>query len=807
MDSKMTFGKLGVGSYTFVVTAKDASGKTAELRSSFNIVSSSSTTVTVTFNANGGSASYTSKTVTVGSTYGDLPSVTRTGYNFNGWFTASSGGTQVTPSTIVTNTSNHTLYAQWTAIQYYLDLNGFLDGVATDHISGFGTADIYVNGTLVANDVSDWYSQYAYGSTYEIKDIKPLEGKEYVGVYTGSLSGILTKRNDVYLSFTTKQHNLEIAFRVDGAFTEDISEFGSFDLYINGQKWQEDRSVSWIWPLSYGYTWEIQDIKVKDGKSFSGFTQGTRTGTVTQYNYLELAFTTVQPEEWLKEKTCEKQTYSGHTYLYYADTATWYEAKTICKYLGGHLATIANGEENTVAYVLSNGQNVWLGGRDLENEGVWSWVTDEAFTWNAWNSGEPNNYVYNDEGCENYLIQLADGSWNDEPGYYKFPFVCELEFISMNVTFDPNGGSVSDNNKTVYYGETYGDLPTPTRTGYTFDGWYTAASGGSKVTASTTVTTASNHTLHAHWIAKEPAFRSQALVLDGQIGVYFFIDLPQSDIYEYEGVDFTIDNIDGAEAFVPFSTDLPQNGSGYYRFTYCVRSIEMADTITATLRYKQNGTAKTLEKTYSVKEYFETFDQYISLFNEKQQAMTKATADYGHYVQAFLETQRTWTVGTDYAEMDKHYMEYTTANVSEAQTGLADYAVEKTVGSNMEKVTYTLVLDSDTELRVYFKPAASYTGTFTFTANGETITENGEKISVKLQSDGRYLVSIKNIAAHELSNVYTIKAVSNGVESSMTVSALTYANAMMTAYAGNTTAVNAAVAIYRYAMAAKALRD
>lgn len=48
-------------------------------------------------------------------------------------------------------------------------------------------------------------------------------------------------------------------------------------------------------------------------------------------------------------------------------------------------------------------------------------------------------------------------------------------------------------------GNTYGTLPTPTRTGYTFDGWYTSATGGTKVTSSTTVTATSNQTLYAHW--------------------------------------------------------------------------------------------------------------------------------------------------------------------------------------------------------------------------------------------------------------------------------------------------------------------
>ena len=39
------------------------------------------------------------------------------------------------------------------------------------------------------------------------------------------------------------------------------------------------------------------------------------------------------------------------------------------------------------------------------------------------------------------------------------------------VTFDPNGGYVDRSSKRVKYGTTYGNLPTPTREGYTFKGW------------------------------------------------------------------------------------------------------------------------------------------------------------------------------------------------------------------------------------------------------------------------------------------------------------------------------------------------
>ena len=70
---------------------------------------------------------------------------------------------------------------------------------------------------------------------------------------------------------------------------------------------------------------------------------------------------------------------------------------------------------------------------------------------------------------------------------------------SVIVTFDPNGGSVTTNTKAVNYNSAYGDLPTPTRTGYRFDGWYTSATGGTVVNNTTIVTNSSAHTLYAHW--------------------------------------------------------------------------------------------------------------------------------------------------------------------------------------------------------------------------------------------------------------------------------------------------------------------
>jgi len=68
------------------------------------------------------------------------------------------------------------------------------------------------------------------------------------------------------------------------------------------------------------------------------------------------------------------------------------------------------------------------------------------------------------------------------------------------VSFDKQGGDGTTNSITVTYGSTYGALPTPTKTGYTFAGWWTEPEGdGSEVISTTTVTITQTQTLHAKW--------------------------------------------------------------------------------------------------------------------------------------------------------------------------------------------------------------------------------------------------------------------------------------------------------------------
>lgn len=73
----------------------------------------------------------------------------------------------------------------------------------------------------------------------------------------------------------------------------------------------------------------------------------------------------------------------------------------------------------------------------------------------------------------------------------------------FNITLDPNGGTLANTTYEVTYNSPYGEMPTPNRAGYDFDGWFTEKDGGTKVEASTVVTAAEPHTLYAHWTAHE----------------------------------------------------------------------------------------------------------------------------------------------------------------------------------------------------------------------------------------------------------------------------------------------------------------
>lgn len=141
------------------------------------------------------------------------------------------------------------------------------------------------------------------------------------------------------------------------------------------------------------------------------------------------------------------------------------------------------------------------------------WVLKKQILFNA-NGGTVDEAMrYIDDGAEIgdlpvpvYAEHRFDGWFTDPTGGTQITsttvITADDEFYAhwteiFTVQFDANGGRVSETKRDVEQGEQVGSLPTPTRTSSTFLGWFTERTGGTQISASTTVT--EDVTYYAHW--------------------------------------------------------------------------------------------------------------------------------------------------------------------------------------------------------------------------------------------------------------------------------------------------------------------
>jgi uncharacterized repeat protein (TIGR02543 family) len=121
-----------------------------------------------------------------------------------------------------------------------------------------------------------------------------------------------------------------------------------------------------------------------------------------------------------------------------------------------------------------------------------------------------NGVTYIGEGsfeeCNALKTLYVPASWKTKYLYGAFwtsyagvPSGCKVVYglPTWTVTFDANGGTCATKSRKVVKSYAVGSLPKATRTGYTFAGWYTAKSGGSKVSTATKIT--ANRTFYARW--------------------------------------------------------------------------------------------------------------------------------------------------------------------------------------------------------------------------------------------------------------------------------------------------------------------
>ena len=158
--------------------------------------------------------------------------------------------------------------------------------------------------------------------------------------------------------------------------------------------------------------------------------------------------------------------------------------------------------------------------------------------------------------------------------------------IGYEITFDANGGQCDT---TSMYTDTAGKLsalPTPTRGGYTFDGWFTEQSGGTAVTAETVYN--ANTTLYAHWTAIPSG--SSSYMIDVMESTHGTVTASPKWASSGRIVTLTVTPDEGYELAALTVTDrngndvaLTNNGDGTYTFKMPASKVTVKATFTKDL--------------------------------------------------------------------------------------------------------------------------------------------------------------------------------------------------------------------------------
>ena len=161
----------------------------------------------------------------------------------------------------------------------HLDVNGLLDGSENGGLGSYGTCDVYINGSLAANDVNDYYHEWNAGTTYRIDDIRAASGYSYDGVASGALSGTIGSGSTANVRLKFNSCRLDVNGLLDGKTAGDLGSYGTFDVYIGGNLAADDvNDFSQLVPK--GSSYQITDIKASDGHAYDGISSGSLTGTI-----------------------------------------------------------------------------------------------------------------------------------------------------------------------------------------------------------------------------------------------------------------------------------------------------------------------------------------------------------------------------------------------------------------------------------------------------------------------------------------------------------------------------------------------
>lgn len=417
-------------------------------------------TKTITFNPNGGTVSETSRVKEKGANIGELPTPVRTGYVFDGWFTELNGGYEVTPTYKVSE--NVTLYAHWTK--------------AKNPVTSLTIADSTIN-----VDITDQLEiRYSYA---------PADADNAQFYWTSSNEDVIKVGGDGRLILVSG------GTAVLTIHTADNSKEASVTVNVNAPKilvtkldWDnKNQTVSSADGLDMGYTYgprnaenatfkftssdkEIIDI-AEDGSSFLF---GGKLGDVT----LTIATADGSISDAMNVRVIDPDDDDKNPPEDIQYTVTFN----------------THGGKAVAPVKVKAGENV-------VNLPV---TTKDGYTFDGWALANGTK-VTGLENVSSDIVLYAQWIQDEDP-----------DEDNITVTFESQNG-VAAVKQELKPGISFASLPTPTRNGYTFMGWFTAVNGqGVKITTSTVFD--EDITVYAYWVNTATAGK-YTLTLDANGGL------------------------------------------------------------------------------------------------------------------------------------------------------------------------------------------------------------------------------------------------------------------------------------------------
>ena len=472
---------------------------------------------TVTFKANDGVTDDTTKEVTYDSTYGDLPELTRTGYTFDGWFTAQNGGTEVKATDTVTYAHAHTLYAHWTAKTFTvtLDPNGgtLPEGASatmtvtygqqygtlpTPTKEGYGFLGWYNGQTKIENSttvaltedvtLTAQWGVMAYSIEYYIDDIlDPVATQNYnygqtIVPYTyvkegydvsdwvvfprGSLPETMPARS-LAVSATTTPHTYTITYKLDGGTVETANPT-TYTIESDTFTLNNPTKTGYTfagWTLAGEYT-KVMNVTVAKGST--GDLEYTANWTVNKY---KLTYTVDG-----NEKSTQEVNYNAEVTVSANETKTGY---TFSGWSSENV-TIANGKftmpDNDVTISGSFTANTYT--VKFDPNGGSGTMEDMSFKYDEAQNLTANSFTNEGYNFTGWKIAGTETTLGDEQNVNNLTteangvitLVAQWGVNQYTITFDTKGGSTVSA-ITANYGDDVTAPADPTREGYLFGGW------------------------------------------------------------------------------------------------------------------------------------------------------------------------------------------------------------------------------------------------------------------------------------------------------------------------------------------------